>query len=174
MKRTGSRKQFEPHIQDDLFTSLVEALRKAHEALLTPPVRVQESPEKLKRWRPRVRTSVDWNLVLQSRLQTGVPRESHNQNILYKDIDEPLIESDAEDGSIEDAKLMEEVTAPLTIGLIGRLHCYFYDECAVHMCSSGQPNVGKSSLLNALFGETRVKASRTPGKVRPRPSVHVN
>ena len=30
----------------------------------------------------------------------------------------------------------------------------------------GQPNVGKSSLLNALFGTTMVRASRTPGKVK--------
>ncbi|KAI3622647.1 mmr1 hsr1 gtp binding protein [Moniliophthora roreri] len=30
----------------------------------------------------------------------------------------------------------------------------------------GQPNVGKSSLLNALFGSHRVKASRTPGKTK--------
>ncbi|TRM66076.1 hypothetical protein BD626DRAFT_397642 [Schizophyllum amplum] len=30
----------------------------------------------------------------------------------------------------------------------------------------GQPNVGKSSLLNALFGASKVRASRTPGKTK--------
>ncbi|KAI0031419.1 hypothetical protein K488DRAFT_52165 [Vararia minispora EC-137] len=30
----------------------------------------------------------------------------------------------------------------------------------------GQPNVGKSSLLNALFGAPRVRASKTPGKTK--------
>ncbi|KAA1467966.1 P-loop containing nucleoside triphosphate hydrolase protein [Dentipellis sp. KUC8613] len=30
----------------------------------------------------------------------------------------------------------------------------------------GQPNVGKSSLLNALFGMTKARASKTPGKTK--------
>lgn len=32
--------------------------------------------------------------------------------------------------------------------------------------SAGQPNVGKSSLLNALLGRKVVRASRTPGKTK--------
>lgn len=66
--------------------------------------------------------------------------------------------------------------AYLTVGLIGECTATCTGSCSqravlnlimgVLVRPAGQPNVGKSSLLNALLGRKVVRASRTPGKTK--------
>ncbi|KAH9857967.1 hypothetical protein C2E23DRAFT_156293 [Lenzites betulinus] len=136
----ASKRAFKPFLPSAFRHALVDALKATHTELLTPPDEVKANPERLKKWRPRVKTQVDWEAVVQAHggkvgttVAAAVPKndkpahEGHPAGEHANDDTEPDV---------------------LTIGVIG------------------QPNVGKSSLLNALFGAPRVRASRTPGKTK--------
>ncbi|GHJ88881.1 hypothetical protein NliqN6_5283 [Naganishia liquefaciens] len=134
------RRRHIPEIPHTALDELLQALETAHTSLLQPPSPLLDQPEKLERWckdcYAQVKPVVDWRAF-----QSSSPSRTED------------VASDAGTNSEVEEESQPDDAAPegkeaetLTVGLIG------------------QPNCGKSSLLNALMGRSTVRASKTPGK----------
>ncbi|KIJ66294.1 hypothetical protein HYDPIDRAFT_109291, partial [Hydnomerulius pinastri MD-312] len=175
--RAQGRTRYEPFLAGGFRERLVGALREVHAGMVVPPAWVLERRrgkdgaeegeaawrERVGRWRPSVRKEVDWEGVMKARGKMvgravggpGVPRGSGGEEVGENGKEE----GEGEEGGGGEGTSSEEEGD-------GAEENEKADDPSHSKPHTGQPNVGKSSLLNALFGTTRVRASRTPGKVR--------
>lgn len=150
-------------------------MRRAHQSLLTPLSVVADFPERLARWSPRVRREVDWDSVEDEQEARRREEQEHLSNekrsrrrkdrLVFRPKRQGLPESTDQEseheGERDETDEGDSGAATPTTNADG-------DDPYPHFSIGliGQPNVGKSSLLNALLGRKVVRASRTPGKTK--------
>ncbi len=61
------RMRHDPHLPDAFRHRFVQTLQEVHAELLEPPEEVKTNPNRLKNWRPRIKTDIDWDAVHNAR-----------------------------------------------------------------------------------------------------------
>lgn len=152
------RKHYEPRIPEHFRAKLVEVIKEVHQELLEPPEKVANNPNWLKNWVPPVKREIDWDGVIQAK--------GSKVGVAVGGAAAPRPISPDEEAGQQEIPSHQQEPSFLTIGLIGSV--VFYNCLVMRSLPlySGQPNVGKSSLLNALFGASKVRASKTAGKTK--------
>jgi hypothetical protein len=149
------RAMYEPHLPESFRERLVQAIKEVHSEMMEPPERIKGNEEKMKRWKPTVKQDIDWEGVIKA--------GGGKVGSIVGGATAPKPRSVDGEGEGNEAESGQEPEF-LTIGLIGKSPFSLF-AWADNKNTTGQPNVGKSSLLNALFGTHKVRASKTPGKV---------
>ena len=89
----------------------------AHEQLCTPPDRIAGDVEKLARWRPRVRSDIDWNALQRGAMDNSGSTEADNGTHGDDDISDT---EQAESAADEEEASPSIEPAFLSVGLIGQ------------------------------------------------------
>ena len=147
------RTMYEPNLPESFRERLVDAIKEVYLEMMEPPEKIKGNEEKMKRWKPPVKKDIDWERVIKA--------GGRQVGSIVGGAAAP--KSSGEGGEVSEAEAEQEPEF-LTIGLIGKSP-FSLSEVPLIIKIPGQPNVGKSSLLNALFGTHKVRASKTPGKV---------
>lgn len=103
------RTMYEPHLPKDFRERLVQAIRDVHAEMMEPPEKIKGDIEKMKKWKPSVKTDIDWEAVLKAGGgQVG-------SIVGGASIPRPKPDDDDEAGESTD-----QVPEFLTVGLIGK------------------------------------------------------